>query len=798
MAYGNDYSSFDNNNRASKINSEQVNHGRMRNVPKPPKVGPAEQGNASKRSKIPLKLGNKVKKSGNPRASENWGIKGIAMLLVICIMSSLTLGNLNKSNFFDLFRESGIVASEETTITGLSLSRLLEKQFSVSNKSKRDSSADTVWTLNDVPIGSGSNTVYLKQELLKWGDNYLNARNGEDLVSYRITLEKGDVADDPLHTMLSNLVEYGDGWFEYGEVYSQVDSGTMLDLASQKYDFINYNDGTFKTSQEYQDELITLETTESEVYSLSLGKPQSMPEKFAGEYAVQVEGNWDNVKSATLSFDLKGTSKDNWIAVMYKNNKVVAIPSDNQFYSNGRLIIDLKQPGIYLLRPSNLESGNLKIQYDIAILDLDETDVISNNSLKADPTLGPSDPANQLDTEFYTEFLNNLIDDADSRTKVELSVGLLTWGNKTAMLDKDGTKFIRDYTNSSVQEALLSMYDLDLNNMYSKIGLMLFDASGLSEAKLTELGNVLLDASQSIAYNMTFVVAGAKTSISKLIDIPDSMVLIELDTLNEAKSIIPTLNSALAIGDTTVLYKDTDKEVTVVGVADSLFDQNTFGVTCTTKINDLTGMNNSYGMALASKLMSRGLLDYNLVKSNNCLREAVQIPDGFNVSEPTTGVIVNGEDMSDIDDETMTSIVNMLDLSQFNYNGGMFHDISKFKQNGGYSYFIEYLANRIHLEGPVIGLVGCQYGYQSILITGIYQNKDNPSEYYLSLYNPSKAGIDSLAKLSFYRGVSTSNSIGYGYSFEYEVDGVIFDKLSLVDKISIFSDDIEVLSFGEG
>ena len=786
------------NNNLKSSNNQTNTHRTVTSpptVPRPPMVKPLGQADNT----------NKPKKLSLIKLSGHWGIKSVLCMIACVVLTYLSLHNISGGNILGLFGEAGIKPNMPLEISGYTISEINNIQFTVDNKSAKDVSDSTVWYLNGVQINSGTNSTYVNINDLNWGDNSVKAVNNEDTIEYKLVVERGVSDTDQLHTMLSMSTKYSDGWYETGETFETVDKDTMTSLVKQKYNCIDYGNGYVKTSQEYKNGLITLETTETEVYSLSLGYPLQLPKEFAGDYAVYVTGNWDAVDSATISFDLKGESKDSFTAVTYKNNKVVKISNDKQYYSNGRIIIDVNSSGIYMLRRSDIESGNLHIRYDIAILDLAESDVINTDKLAAEPKLSPGDKSKKLNTEYYDSLVGNLIDSAEEMTKVKIEPNILTWGNKTAMLDKNGSTYIRDYTESSVEEALLTLFDSEKDSIYQKLGLMLIDASELSNNQIKELAKLISKVSGYDIYSMKFIVVGSKIdNIRSLVEMPDDTIIYELDTMNEANSILEGINSWLSAGSNQMLSTIDESgntiENKVITLADSLFSVETDGLSINTSISPYTSTGNSYGQALLAKLAFNSEFNSSFVSSTDCIRDKSALPDGIEISFPSVGVVLKSEDIESInsgginrmDSELITNIANMLDISQYNYNGGLFNSFSTIQQDNGYTNIVEKLVDKINEEGPILATVGSNFGDMTVLITAISQDATDNSIFYLHLYNPLKPGIEEVAKLIMHRGVSTSNSIGYGYTFEYKCNGFILDKINLIDRISIYSDGEEI------
>ena len=833
-------------------------------MPEPPMVGPAQEPEPKKG------LFGKGKKKSKPNKSQGgpshvgpaqvkptytggkgWGIKSVALLLVITIMLSLTYVNLTVG----LFEEPGIEANMEDTITGKTISELSMMEFTVANKSRRDVSANTVWTLNNTLISQGSNSTMLDIDLLQWGLNYLVATNGEDSVTYSVDLSKSISDTDQVHTMLSMITPYGEGWYSTGESFTATSAEDMSDIVKANYNNVDYGNGTMLTEQKFRNGIITLETTESQVYSLSMGYPMYLPESFANDYAVQVSGNWDNVHSARLLFDLQGTNRENWVAVKYRNGKITTVTSSDVSYSNGKLAVNINQDGVYMLRSTYYDNSNLITQYDIAILELYDTDVILTDDLAVEPSLQPADSASQLSTEFYTELLNRISDDAEEKSQVELQLNLLTWYRNTAMLNKDGTRFIRDYTNSSVQAAIESLLDRDRTKTFQKLALIIMDVSQLSNTQLSKVAHLISMIDNFEFYQTKFILVGDNAKdIRTMADIENDAVIYVLSNANDAKSLIPALTSSLLPGSTTTVNlsntsgtiqasgtgeNTVESEIgtangtgstgatTPAGTAgtttptgtdgagaseantatatilvDTGFDLATNGAIVGVGLSDYTNASNSFGASLLSKLAFTSAFDQKLVASVQWMREGAEIPEGMVAVQPTLAPVVtpdltqaiNTGSINELEEVDIKPLIDLLDLSQFNYSGSLFETINKYKQDGGYTFFIEDLVEKMRIYGPIPAVIDCNFGGSTVLITKVSQDTTDLTKFYLHIYQPFTPGIEGIITIDFFMGKAPSNALGYGYDMTYSLNGIKFNRLSIVSQLNIFQDGTQVFA----
>lgn len=749
--------------------------------------------------------------------TKHWGIKAVAMMLVIAIMMGLTYANLTGG----LFTEPGITANMELSVVGRTLSELAAMEFTVANKNNKDVSADTKWSLNNILISQGYNRTKIDVSKLDWGSNYLEAMNGDDKVVFLIELEKDFNSSDITHRIMSAMNEYGDGWYETGESYIDSTNEEITNLVKASYDSIDYGNGALLTRQKFRGGMVSLETTETVTYSLKMGYPLYLPDTLANDYAVEVSGNWDNVNEARLQFDLNGTSQEEWVAVRYKNGKLYTMPKDDVTYSNGKLSVKISQDGIYMLRPAYLDNSNLVTRYDIAIFELYDTDIIRTSDLTTEPTLSQADASAQLSTEFYTELLNKIYDDAESKSNAEIQFNLLTWYRNVAMLNKDGIKFIRNYSASSVEESLKTLLDKIQTNIYQKFGLVIFDISSLSDGKVKQVAELIAEYSNFVTYDMRFIVISeTDRNLRSLAEIPSDVSLYEVNNSNEAKSLISSINSGFNRGSIVTVNPGNDSllgsnsetgeqtttqenssEISARILYDTGFNPETNGLSAGTGISSFTNLNNTFGVGLLSKLAYNSRFSAELIAEKNCLRDGYSTVDGVTINLPTitptvnsTNVeLINSGEGNTLDTTLLTDIANMLDLSQFNYSGGMLKAVSSYDQDGGYTYFIEKLIDKMKVSGPVLANLKCGFGSSTVLITKVSQDQSDMTKFYLHIFQPFNPGVEDIVELKFYTGISTSNKIGYGCTVSYTFGGTKFNSLSIIDEVSIFQNNSAVL-----
>ena len=115
-------------------------------------------------------------------------------------------------------------------------------------------------------------------------------------------------------------------------------------------------------------------------------------------------------------------------------------------------------------------------------------------------------------------------------------------------------------------------------------------------------------------------------------------------------------------------------------------------------------------------------------------------------------------------------------------------DLTYFNKNSPSDTAITSMIDRVSSGEPIIGFIENGFGSTSIMITRIDRDVYNANKYYIHFYNPNNPTVDNIATLEYFRGISDTNAIGYGYRFEY-FDSVEYTDLSLIGAIEFESEE---------
>ena len=194
----------------------------------------------------PVRANNPNKYSYDTAGDKRWGSFAIIALALIAVAFGVVTGKI-------AIGKSGIQMAGDKFYTGYTYSQLQITEFKVNNKNAKDVSKNTIWTLNNNMINSGSNSTYLDMEYMQWGDNLLTASNGEDQVTYVINLQKSQSDTDEFHNMLSMMVKYPEDFYNRGIEYRECSQMELDELARYIYNADVHSDGSITTIQKYND-----------------------------------------------------------------------------------------------------------------------------------------------------------------------------------------------------------------------------------------------------------------------------------------------------------------------------------------------------------------------------------------------------------------------------------------------------------------------------------------------------------------------------------------------------------------
>lgn len=718
----------------------------------------------------------------------------------IIIVASLIMMSVTMYSIYDsgIFGAQGIQANMETNISGKTISELSEMTLTVANVSRRDSSPNTSWKIGEKTFSIGSNNCKLIVEMLSWGDNKIVAENGDTKVEFNINIEKTTNTDDKLHALLSSLDNPNDSWYEACEKYELTSSDDIL--GSTVSGIHKNEDGNYVTQYELKDNSIIINVTESKPLSLAIGKPISLPESLLCYDSVQVYGNFEDVISAEIEFKSNLYASDEVTLYKIVNMKMKQLTSSEFRYYNGSFIVNVKEPAIFIMVPKTVELENL-ISYSIGFIDLGEKDEISFVERKGNKgNLAPANISKAMTDGAYMEAFNGIQNDATEIATDDIVFTLMTWKNGISMLNKEDIIQVRDYSNSGLENAIATM--MELNNYKSNNMLLVIDMTDIDYNKMSKIAKLFSKLSNDDINITGYLINCDNYNIRDYAKISDNVRLIyrHMDDVNFNSIIedIDEINFNISLGSEVESSVDgiERKMVKLVDYGIKFNNDNVISDGC--RFDDLNDTGYSFGQSLFTKLAINKQLKTTMFNASDYLsNDNTETVDTSKCSvNPTIAseeqLSMNSGALSKINENTLVSMCNILNLAKYNGGAQSLVPMNHFEYDYTYTYFADRLLNELRTSGPLLAAVKCDYGIQYVLLTGLSQDSNNPSKFYVDIYNPAYPGEKHTAELSSIFGVSSdTGEIGRCAQFIYRPSTDVpfeFNEIYLVSNINICSD----------
>lgn len=793
----------------------------------------------------------------NGKASAGpWKVISVLLVIIPLLLIILTLA-LQVGPF-----KGGIQAVGPTVLEGLTISQIDGMQLSVANKSLKDVSGNTTWTINDNPKATDSKSITLKVGDITWGDNIIKAVNGEETITYILKLYKAIDTKDRLHNQLSMLLDYPDASFKQSLVYNQASIEEIDQVVRDNYDVMVYDNGTVKTKQVYEGAI--LETTESKAYSLRLNKPLQLSNQFYGDFGVEVSGTFDGVEEATLTFDLSEVGTREVVVYKVVGYDFQVLEEGDWYYYNGNIVIKVTSPGVYIVKPKvdGVDYSELYNLYTIYVIKPDPHLSSAYNPIEpsgagtagttepegagaepaepmepvpevsqaptevVEPSIAPSEATEPIETtepngeveptdqpimtqeapglnmSYYVTSVDKLLAKVLNSSDIPLQSKMITYegGIEDTYLDiVSATNYpgeIASISSTGLSDTLTRGIKGERRvNYYTRNALIMVDLSNLDFDTCQYVAKTLSDlVTKQSTYDFNIVFMGASVSgISALADFSSNNVKIyETTSFNFTNAMVDSLTSNLQTASKSIQVDGESQNV--VTVADSRFSFGVNNCVLPVSFNKELQAGDSYGQVLLTKLAYSGLFESAMVDGKGILYSNEVILPNTSIETGRTGVLPSEKtidkinsgilaELSDLEELDIKKIIHELSISQMNSLAD-----SLLPPSGTATSWIESMSNSLSDMKPIQMVIRSDLGSQSVLLTKISQSIDNPSRYFLHLYDPISHDSERIAILDTGLGVNEGgNQVGSVYNFSYTNSVNTFDRVYIVETIKLYN-----------
>ena len=365
-----------------------------------------------------------------------------------------------------------------------------------------------------------------------------------------------------------------------------------------------------------------------------------------------------------------------------------------------------------------------------------------------------------------------------------------------------------DVTGYSIDRMLWHFVEPNnsLKTTSGSTNVLLFDLSQASNSQVTDLMGLLAELGDYKTSQEIHVIAlGAKVNnLANIVKLPSNIKVYEVDSLTFASKLVGKIQSKYMTESgavTEITFDEQPQSVNIV--ADSGFEigEHSYSGKCT--FNENLQISNSFGQALLSKLVyTQGLTPAMFSDSYPILEDAEQcgLPGlNLNLTFVTPGIskddiqniyLGGTQTLNELGDKAQ-QMVDILSLSQINdYYESLIYPSDITQTGEGYTYFFEKIAEKLRSSTPVMANVQCKYGSSTVLITKLYQEQGSGT-FYIGMYNPLIPEEEQIAKLETFVGVMNDTAVGFGYTFEYEFDGITYDDISFLNHLEVYGDGLQ-------
>lgn len=341
--------------------------------------------------------------------------------------------------------------------------------------------------------------------------------------------------------------------------------------------------------------------------------------------------------------------------------------------------------------------------------------------------------------------------------------------------------------------------DESKQNVYISSSFIIADLRKFDSVAMANLLEAVCNGARTANKNVVLVaVTDTISNIKSLADCPVNLTIVEVSSKdfnanNESvKSAIENVSKQFAEykSDTIELENGT---VPVYKLYDGGFDFEKYTYNKKAAFSSSIQADNSYGQALFSWLVYNKEFKYSLVESPMTIKsqDNSQLVSGLNTE-------ITGRQLA-ISDMSVAS-VNTNGVSKLDFDPGMlFNEFSdcqlntlssgiinlkQMSQNGSSSFAVEKLGAEINKSGCVLATIGCDLGYETVLVYRVDQDANNSNVYYLHMYVPMSPDKECIATITC-KEAAYSGKFGYTFDFSCNVNDIDFNSIGVFKDIEI-------------
>ncbi len=341
--------------------------------------------------------------------------------------------------------------------------------------------------------------------------------------------------------------------------------------------------------------------------------------------------------------------------------------------------------------------------------------------------------------------------------------------------------------------------DESKQNVYISSSFIIADLRKFDSVAMANFLEAMCTATRTVNKNVVLVaVTDTISNIKSLANCPANLTIIEVGSNDfnvnngSIKSAINSVSKQFAEykSDTIELEDDTVK---VYKLYDGGFDFDNYTYNKKAAFSSSIQADNSYGQSLFSWLVYNKEFKYSLVESPMTIKnkDNSQLVSGLSteiagrqlaISDMSVASVnTNGVLKLDFDPGMMFSEFSDCQLNVL--NSGIIN-LKQMSQNGSSSFAVESLGKEINKSGCIMATIGCDLGYETVLIYRVDQDANNSNVYYLHMYVPMSPEKECIAIITC-KEAAYSGKFGYTFDFSCNVNDIDFNFIGVFKDIEI-------------
>ena len=341
--------------------------------------------------------------------------------------------------------------------------------------------------------------------------------------------------------------------------------------------------------------------------------------------------------------------------------------------------------------------------------------------------------------------------------------------------------------------------DESKQNVYISSSFIMADLRKFDSVAMANFLEAMCTATRTSNKNVVLIaVTDTISNIKSLANCPSNLTIVEIEsndfTVNNEsiKSAINSVSKQFAEykSDTIELGNDTVK---VYKLYDGGFDFDNYTYNEKAAFSSSIQADTSYGQSLFSWLIYNKEFKYSLVESPITIKKQdnSQLVSGLSaeiagrqlaISDMSVASVnTNGVSKLDFDPGMMFSEFSDCQLNVL--NSGIIN-LKQMSQNGSSSFAVESLGKEINKSGCVMATIGCDLGYETVLVYRVDQDADNSNVYYLHMYVPMSPEKECIATITC-KEAAYSGKFGYTFDFSCNVNDIDFNSIGVFKGIEI-------------